>query len=86
MLAHSEYFNEFLSNIEPPEHRTAVAKEIPDDVRRYLKVNETFETAEPHSRLTGSYKRHTAVRNIKDVDSSSSSSATRVRSRSQRTY
>src|SRR5215207_3102634 len=46
----------------------AVAKEIPDDVRRYLKDSETFETAEPHSRLTGSYKRHTAVHNIKDVD------------------
>jgi len=68
LLALSEYFNEFLSNIEPPEHRMAVAKEIPDDVRRYLKDSETFETAEPHSRLTGSYKRHTAVHNIKDVD------------------
>jgi hypothetical protein len=62
------YFEEFLSNIEPPEHRLAAAQEIPKDVRRYLKDSEDFETVDPHSRLTGSYKRHTAVHNIKDVD------------------
>jgi hypothetical protein len=67
-LTLSEYFKEFLSNIEPPEHRLAAAKDIPDDVRRYLKDDEDFETVDPHSRLTGSYKRHTAVHNIKDVD------------------
>jgi len=67
-LALSEYFREFRSNIEPPEHRLAVAKETPDDVRRYLKACEDFETEYPYSRLTGSYKRHTAVHNIKDVD------------------
>ncbi len=39
MLTLSEYFKEFLSNIEPPEHRLATAEEIPDDVRRYLKLD-----------------------------------------------
>lgn len=62
------YFEELLGNIEPPEHRLAVAAEIPADVRRFLQESEDFETDYPHSRLTGSYKRHTAVHNIKDVD------------------
>src|SRR5215218_1712687 len=68
MLTLSEYFTEFISNIEPPAHRLAVAKDIPNEVRRYLKDSGDFETVDPHSRLTGSYKRHTAVHNIKDVD------------------
>jgi hypothetical protein len=67
-LTLSVYFEELLSNIEPPEHRLAAAKELPGEVRRYLKDSEDFETVDPHSRLTGSYKRHTAVHNIKDVD------------------
>ena len=67
-LALSEYFKRFRSNIEPPEHRAAKAREIPGDVRDYLENHEDFETRYPHSRLTGSYKRHTAVHNIKDVD------------------
>jgi hypothetical protein len=67
-LTLSIYFEELLGNIEPPEHRLAVAAEIPTDVRQFLQNNEDFETENPHSRLTGSYKRHTAVHNIKDVD------------------
>lgn len=68
LLTLPEYFKQFLWNIEPPEQRLAVAREIPGDVRRYLEENEYFDTQHPHSRLTGSYKRHTAVHNIKDVD------------------
>jgi hypothetical protein len=67
-LTLSEYFKQLLSNIEPPEHRLAIAQEIPSDVRRYLEESGNFDTKYPHSRLTGSYKRHTAVHNIKDVD------------------
>lgn len=67
-LALSEYFRRFRSNIEPPEHRAAKAREIPGDVRRHLENHDDFATRYPHSRLTGSYKRHTAVSNIKDVD------------------
>src|SRR3712207_7374288 len=68
LLTLSEYFKEFRSNIEPPEHGAARAQEIPGDVREYLENYEDFDTQHPHSRLTGSYKRHTAVHNIKDVD------------------
>lgn len=67
-LTLSEYFRRFRSSIEPPEHRAAKAREIPSDVREYLEYHEDFGTRYPHSRLTGSYKRHTAVHNIKDVD------------------
>ncbi len=67
-LTLSVYFEEFRSNIQPPENRLAVAAEIPGDVRKYLEENGDFETTDPHSRLTGSYRRHTAVHNIKDVD------------------
>lgn len=67
-LTLSVYFEEFRSNIQPPENRLAVAAEIPGDVRKYLEENGDFETADPYSRLTGSYRRHTAVHNIKDVD------------------
>ncbi len=62
LLTLSVYFEELRSNIEPPEHRLAAAKEIPGEVRQYLKDSEDFETVDPqHSLLTGSYKRHTAV-------------------------
>jgi tRNA nucleotidyltransferase (CCA-adding enzyme) len=68
LLTLSVYFDELLGNIEPPEHRQAVAAEIPADVRRFLKDSEDFDTVDPHSRLTGSYRRHTAIHDIKDVD------------------
>lgn len=68
LLTLSVYFEELLGNIEPPEHRLAVATEIPADVRQFLQDSEDFEAEYPHSRLTGSYKRYTAVHNIKDVD------------------
>lgn len=67
-LTLSVYFEEFRSNIQPPENRLAVAAEIPGDVRKYLQENGELQTMDPHSRLTGSYRRHTAVHNIKDVD------------------
>ncbi len=67
-LTLSEYFKTLLSNVEPPEHRLVIAQEIPGDVRRYLEEDEIFDTRYPHSRLTGSYRRRTAVHNIKDVD------------------
>jgi Second Messenger Oligonucleotide or Dinucleotide Synthetase domain len=67
-LTLSVYFEEFRSNIEPPGNRLAIAAEIPGDVRNYLMENGDFETVDPHSRLTGSYRRRTAVHNIRDVD------------------
>ncbi len=62
------HFAELLKNIRPPANRREAAKAIPADVRRYLEGLTGFATIEPHSRLTGSYARHTAILAIKDVD------------------
>lgn len=62
------HFDELLSNIEPPPHRRDAAKTIPADVRRFVEDAIDFPTIEPHSRLTGSYPRHTAHGAIKDID------------------
>jgi len=62
------HFDELLSNIEPPKHRRDAAAEIPAKVRAFLEGAVGFPTEDPHSRLTGSYARHTAIHAIKDVD------------------
>jgi transcriptional regulator with XRE-family HTH domain len=61
-------FENLLSNIEPSKHRRDAARDIPADVRSFLKGREDFPTEDPHSRLAGSYMRHTAIHGIKDVD------------------
>lgn len=68
MLTLPSYFNLFLSKIEPSEDRLVHAQQLPADVRDYLKKHEEIRTVAPHSRLAGSYARHTAICDIKDVD------------------
>lgn len=62
------YFMELLKNIEPPQHRLEAAKELPGKVRDYLEDTHSFPTSPPYSCLTGSYRRHTSIGDIKDVD------------------
>ena len=62
------YFGELLKNIEPPQHRQDAAMEVSDRVREFLKNHDDFPTSDPYSRLSGSYRRHTSVGDIKDVD------------------
>ena len=64
----SQYFDDLLKNIRPPEKRRQAAQDIPEDVRRFLRESEDFPTSPPHSHLVGSYARHTTVGDIKDVD------------------
>ena len=63
----ADYFRTLLKNINPPADRLKVAKRLPEDVRSFLK-DHSFETVAPHTRLTGSYFRDTAILEIKDVD------------------
>jgi hypothetical protein len=63
-----DHFSDLLSAIEPSEERLEDAKEIPAQVREFLRECDTILTAWPHSRLAGSYARHTTVKTIKDVD------------------
>lgn len=68
MLTLPTYFDLLLSQVEPDETRLAYAEAIPANVRDYLKKHEEILTITPHSRLAGSYARHTAIGDIKDVD------------------
>lgn len=62
------HFAELRKNIEPPQHRRDAASSIPSQVRNFLKESSKFSTEDPHTRLTGSYARFTAIHGIKDVD------------------
>ena len=68
MYTLTTYFKELLSNIEPSQERLEAAKVLPDQVREYLKNLADFPTSSPYSALAGSYRRHTAIDDIKDVD------------------
>ena len=61
-------FKDFLSNIEPDDTAVAYAMEAHIPLREYLEDDETFGQYFVNSFLYGSYKRHTAVGSIKDVD------------------
>ena len=65
------YFKALLSNIEPSSERKDLCSTLPGEVRDWLENNE-FQTSAPHTRLSGSYKRQTAIRigdqDINDVD------------------
>jgi hypothetical protein len=61
------HFSALLTAINPSEDRCNLAKELPGEVRAFLEDHE-FVTACPHTRLSGSYARDTAICDIKDVD------------------
>lgn len=61
-------FESFLSNIEPSEDAVKYAQDAHKPVRDYLKDDKEFKQYFVKSFLYGSYKRHTAVGDIKDVD------------------
>ena len=60
-------FDALLKKINPSSGRVAVVKRLHGEVRDWLEDHE-YETRAPHSRLIGSYARHTAICDIKDVD------------------
>ena len=60
-------FSALLKKVNPSDDRLTAAQRLPGEVREWLKEHD-FETASPHSRLIGSYGRHTAIGEIKDVD------------------
>lgn len=61
-------FETFLSNIEPDSQAVAYAQEAHLPVRECLEKHDDFKQYVEGSFLYGSYKRHTAVGDIKDVD------------------
>ena len=63
-----EHFLTLLTNIQPKSDRVSLATDLPSKVRDFLKDSEKIITIEPHTRLSGSYARDTAIKQIKDVD------------------
>lgn len=61
------HFAALLKKVNPSDERLKLAQNRPGEVREWLKEHK-FETKNPHSRLSGSYARNTAILDIKDVD------------------
>jgi predicted nucleotidyltransferase len=68
MLSLREHFLTLLTRIEPRADRAALAIDLPSKVRDFLEDTEKITTIYPHTRLSGSYIRDTAIKQIKDVD------------------
>lgn len=64
----SPYFEELRKVIEPNPDRKKEAQEADDPVREHLETHECFADRHVTTFLYGSYKRSTAVGDIKDVD------------------
>lgn len=61
-------FAGYVSSCEPDDDAVAAAKKAHEKVRDELKTDEDTKDAHEETFLTGSYKRHTAIHNIEDVD------------------
>ena len=67
MITLRHHFEALLTKINPPDDRVALASTRVGDLRVWLAEHE-FATVDPHSRLSGSYSRKTAIELIPDVD------------------
>src|SRR3989442_11644233 len=61
------HFQALLSKINPPADRVTLVSGRVEKVRDWLREHE-FSTKTPHTQLSGSYSRHTAIEMIPDVD------------------
>ena len=68
MVTINDYFLELLTGFTPSQSRMDDAKKSAEDVREHLKQYGDYPTCVPATLLSGSYKRHTAINDIHDVD------------------
>ena len=61
-------FARYVSSCEPDDDAVKIAKKAHEKVRDELKTDEETKDAHEETFLTGSYRRHTAIHNIEDVD------------------
>ncbi|WP_316173125.1 SMODS domain-containing nucleotidyltransferase [Bradyrhizobium sp. SZCCHNRI2049] len=61
-------FARYVSSCEPDDDAVKTAKKAHEKVRDELKTDEETKDAHEETFLTGSYRRHTAIHNIEDVD------------------
>lgn len=64
----SKYFDALRSAVEPDEKYKKEAQKADDPVREHLETHKSFARHHVSTFLYGSYRRHTAEGNIKDVD------------------
>lgn len=68
MATLNSYFDELLSNIEPDPKAKEYAQYAHNPIREHLEKDEEFQRYFENSFLYGSYRRYTAVGDLKDVD------------------
>lgn len=61
------HFEALLSKVNPPDERVRLASTRVGDLRDWLRDHD-YMTEDPHTRLSGSYERNTAIGLIPDVD------------------
>jgi Second Messenger Oligonucleotide or Dinucleotide Synthetase domain len=61
-------FANYASSCEPDDDAVTAAKKAHEKVRDDLKTDDDTKDAHEETFLTGSYRRHTAIHNIEDVD------------------
>lgn len=61
------HFNALLTRINPTDTRVELVSRRTNELRDWLREHD-YETAAPHTRLSGSYSRSTATEGIPDVD------------------
>ena len=64
----ADRFDALLTALEPSAERMALAAQLPRLIRDEIAHSARLRTVEPHTLLVGSYRRHTATGDIKDVD------------------
>lgn len=64
----ANHFKGLLGRIEPSDSHVAKAKKAHEVLRQHLRDHEEIGKAHKDAYLSGSYARHTAIKNIKDVD------------------
>lgn len=62
------YFKGMLGRIEPDPTHVRDAKKAHEELRKRIREHEDVMEAHKETYLAGSYARHTAIKNIKDVD------------------
>src|SRR6266550_4493887 len=64
----NEHFRGLLGRIEPNPAHVKAAKRAHEELREHIREHPDVREAHRDTYLSGSYARHTAIKNIKDVD------------------
>ncbi len=68
MAVLNDLFDTFLHNIEPDDEAVSYAQDAHQPIREHLEQDDQFKSYFEDTFLYGSYRRHTAIGTIKDID------------------